>query len=694
MITQDQEMLHAVRLQNAGQLVQAEKILQKILISNPSHAYALHLLGIIAYQVGKINLGINLIEQAIHANPNVALFYSNLGEMYRKLNVLDVSIKYGHKAIALEPNSATALANLGIAYYDAQEYSTAEVYHKRALEINPNLSCALNNMGSIYKSYAKTQQAIAFYQAASAASPYLIEPLNNLSLLFLQQQEFKQALTHLNKIVSIDPNFIDAYCNLGLTFLGLEQCENAVLYFKKALQINPDYAAAFYGLAKVSLYQQDFATAEFYVQKALMLDSQQVEYYQLLANIYLEKGCYSDALMCIEKALKIDPNISNLHLSQGNIWMEMGEIDKAEAQFLKLTQDPKTEPQIYAHYCLVQLRKVKPDNVSVPALLSILKSQVSIPSNQLEYLYFALGKCYDDLGEYPEAFGAFTKGCKLKRQRINYNIAADLQFTSKLMAHFTPQLIEHLKTFANPSALPIFIVGMPRSGSTLVEQILSRHPKVHAAGELKYLNNLLKFQTLCSNVVYPENIVYFTHEIWNSIIEKYLSDFQNIAPHANYITDKMPNNFIAIGLIHAIFPNAKIIHIKRNPKDTCLSCYTKLFTQGQLYSYDLTELGQYYQCYARIMQHWRQILPKNAWLDLEYEELIKNTKTEAERLISFCDLPWHDDCLTFYQSKRQVRTASFTQVRQPIYTSSVERWRRYEKELEPLLKILPHEILI
>ena len=154
----------------------------------------------------------------------------------------------------------------------------------------------------------------------------------------------------------------------------------------------------------------------------------------------------------------------------------------------------------------------------------------------------------------------------------------------------------------------------------------------------------------------------------------------------------MPYNFIAIGLIHALLPNAKIIHVKRNPIDTCFSCYTKLFTEGQLYSYELTELGQYYQCYERIMNHWRRILPSDAWLEIEYEVMVNNLEAEAQRLIDFCDLAWEPACLTFYQSKRQVRTASFVQVRQPIYTSSVERWRRYEQELAPLINVLNRTI--
>lgn len=686
----DEAMHIATQLQSEGKLEQAETILNRILATNPSHAYALHLLGIIAYQVGKITLGIQLIEQAIQSNPNVALFHSNLGEMHRKLKAIHLSIQCGQHAIALDPNSATALSNLGIAYYDAKQYEQAEKCHKQALAINPRLSCSLNNMGSIYKAYGQTKQAIEFYQAAIAASSHFVEPYNNLGAVLLQQQEFKKAFECLRQAIILAPAFAEAHCNLGLILLGLDQCDNALIHFEKALQLKPDYAEAYYGIAKVYLHQHHFTKSEHSIRQAMMKDPQQIEFYNLLAEIYHQQGNDAEALTHLELAQSIDSTLSSLYLSKGNILMEMGEIPTAEEQFLKVTCDPTIDTRVNAHYCLVQLRKIKPDHASFHELLSIANNIQSLDLSKLEYLYFALGKCYDDIGEWTKAFAYFTEGCRLKRQRFTYTIAEQIQFTDKLINCFTQQTIEYLQGFANPSTLPIFIVGMPRSGSTLIEQIVSSHPQVYGAGELKYLNDLIQWpiKNQQTTVYYPENILQLTPEICRAITDKYISYLQHFSPDAIRITDKMPHNFIAIGLIHALLPNAKIIHVKRNPIDTCLSCYTKLFTQGQLYSYELTELAQYYQCYERIMNHWRHILPSNAWLDIEYEVVVNNLETEAKRLIEFCDLAWDPACLTFYQSKRQVRTASFVQVRQPVYTSSVGRWRRYEQELAPLINAL------
>ena len=690
MMSLDESLRIAEQLQSEGKLEQAEILLNQIVASNPSHAVALHLSGVIAYQVGKITLAIQLIEQAIQSNSHVALFHSNLGEMHRQLKAIDLGIQCGRQAVTLDPSSANAWSNLGITYYDAKQYEQAKHCHQRALAINPRLSCSLNNLGSIHKTQNDTKLAIEFYQAAISASPHFVEPLNNLGVLYLQKQEFKQAWPYLNQAIVLAPTFADAHCNFGLTLLGLEQSANALMHFEKALQLKPDYAEAYYGCAKVYLHQHNFTESECSIRKAMMLNPEQVEFYQLLADIYHEQGHYTQALMHLDQALAMDPTLSNLYLSKGNVLMGMGEISQAEEQFLKATTNSNLDTRVNAHYSLVQLSKVKPENGSLHALLSVTNDSLALSPNKLEYLYFALGKCYDDTGEWAKAFQYFTEGCRLKRQRITYNITEQIQFTDKLIHCFTQQTIEHLKAFANPSALPVFIVGMPRSGSTLVEQILSEHSHVYGAGELKYLNNLIQFpvKNQLNTLYYPENLLHLSPEICRAITDNYVASLQHHSPKAIRITDKMPYNFIAIGLIHALLPNAKIIHVKRNPIDTCLSCYTKLFTEGQLYSYELTELGQYYQCYERIMNHWRRILPSDAWLDIEYEAMVNSLETEAQRLIEFCDLAWEPACLTFYQSKRQVRTASFVQVRQPIYTSSVERWRRYEQELAPLIKVL------
>jgi hypothetical protein len=248
--------------------------------------------------------------------------------------------------------------------------------------------------------------------------------------------------------------------------------------------------------------------------------------------------------------------------------------------------------------------------------------------------------------------------------------------------------MERLRGGGNPSRLPVFVLGMPRSGTTLVEQIISSHPDVHGAGELPDLLEIAQRDIAGTGAAFPNNIPAIDKAGLAGWAADYVAGLHRRAPDARHITDKMPANFLAVGLINMMLPNAKIIHVSRNPVDTCLSCFMQLFGSGQEQTYDLAELGRYYADYARLMEHWRSVLPDGAFLDAQYEDIVADQETQARRMIAFCGLDWNDACIDFHKNKRSILTASVTQVRQPIYKSSVERWRHYEKFLGPLLDAL------
>jgi hypothetical protein len=244
-----------------------------------------------------------------------------------------------------------------------------------------------------------------------------------------------------------------------------------------------------------------------------------------------------------------------------------------------------------------------------------------------------------------------------------------------------------LRGGGDSSRLPIFVLGMPRSGTTLTEQIIASHPQVHGAGELPYLMEIAR-RDIGSGSVFPNNLHSLDRMKLTAMAAEYVTRLQRRAPGMRHITDKMPSNFYAVGLIHLMLPNARIIHVKRNPVDTCLSCFTQPFSSEQNYTFDLAELGRYYVDYFRLMQHWREVLPTGAFLDVQYEDIVADKEVQARRIIEYCGLEWNDACLDFHKNKRAVQTASAVQVRQPIYQSSVERWRKYERFLGPLLDAL------
>jgi hypothetical protein len=306
------------------------------------------------------------------------------------------------------------------------------------------------------------------------------------------------------------------------------------------------------------------------------------------------------------------------------------------------------------------------------------------------HLDFALGKAYADLKDHRRSFEHLLAGNAAKRATIGYDERAAFALFDRIEATFTRELMQAKAGGCDPSNMPIFIIGMPRSGTTLVEQIIANHPAVYGAGELQTFNNvLLTVRGPDGNSVpYPDFVPALDTDALRLIGAAYLAEVRKLAPGGKRITDKMPSNYYFAGLIKLALPNASIIHTLRDPVDTCISCFSKLFSAEQNHTYDLGELGRYYKRYERLMAHWRRVLPAGSILEVRYEDVVADLEKEGRRIVAHCGLSWHDDCLSFHKTDRPVRTASATQVRQPIYNSAVGRWRVYEQHLGPLLDAL------
>ncbi len=301
-------------------------------------------------------------------------------------------------------------------------------------------------------------------------------------------------------------------------------------------------------------------------------------------------------------------------------------------------------------------------------------------------LHFALGKAHADIGSHDSAFRHFAAANALKRRQIEYDEAARLGFFERIIAAFTPDTMRRLAGCGDPSTLPIFVVGMPRSGTTLVEQVLASHPLVFGAGEISDLDTVMKAVAGSDGTQrLPEAIATMSGEQVRRIGAQYCDRIAALAPKAQRITDKMLPNFLWIGLIHLALPNARIIHVQRDPADTCLSCFSRLFAGDLPFTYDLAELGRYYQAYASLMAHWRAVLPEGAMIEVKYEELVADFPAQARRLVDYCGLEWDDRCSAFYETRRPVTTSSAAQVRLPIYQDSIGRWQSYAPWLGPLL---------
>jgi Flp pilus assembly protein TadD len=401
--------------------------------------------------------------------------------------------------------------------------------------------------------------------------------------------------------------------------------------------------------------------------------------FNLLGALLALAGRPEEALANLNTAVALQPRHASAYSNRGNILAELGRLAEAQRDYARAVElAPRTAT---FHRNLAYAKRFVADDPQLAGLEELARDRMALDPREQIALDFALGKAFADLDDPERSFRHLLNANALRRQQITYDEAGTLASLEHMRRAFTPELIAASHGLGHPSALPVFIVGMPRSGTTLTEQILASHPKVFGAGELDHLPQAaarLWRPPLLPHAGLERNQL-------RKVAVDYLGGIGSAAPNAERIVDKMPSNFRFVGLIHLALPNARIIHVRRDPVDTCLSCFSIQFASDQPFAYDLEELGRYYRAYERLMEHWRSILPETALLEVRYEDLVADLARQARRIIAHCGLEWDENCVAFHQTARSVRTASAMQVRQPIYRSSVGRSRRYARFLAPLL---------
>jgi tetratricopeptide (TPR) repeat protein len=675
----------------AGNLPAAEDLCRQILNAVPGHAETLHLLGIIAHQAGNMPIAIDLLRQAIASDARVPLYHCNLGEMCRLAGRLDEALAAGRQALKLRPDYAEAFNNLGIAHYDRDEYDEAITHYRRAIKLSPSYAEAHSNLGKALRAKKAFEEAIPCYHRALELKPGYAEAHNNLGTALRDLKRIGEAEAAYRRALALNPIDPLTLNNLALAVKDLDRFDEALMLLSQSAAIRPDNHQTHTYLASTHLAQHKAVEARGAVERALSLAPDDADAINIMGNVLFEEGRSEQALECFRKALAKKPDLSDAHNNMGNAQKELGRFAEATESYEKaLELDPRSTG---AYFNLADAKKFKEGDVHLSAMEAMIGEGDILSETDRTQLHFAIAKAYADLERHREAFDHMLAGNKLKRGKIEYDEAANLALFDEIIATVTKKLMREKKGRGASSNVPVFILGMPRSGTTLVEQILSSHPQVFGAGELREMHEVTQAikRPDGSDFVYPGFVPSMTAKELRAFGEDYVRRVRALAPDASRITDKMPSNFYYVGLIHLAMPNARIIHTMRDPIDTCLSCFSKLFSHEQNHTYDLGELGRFYRAYERLMAHWREILPKGVMLDVRYEDVVADLESEARRIIAHAGLEWDDACLAFHRNKRPVKTASATQVRRPIYQSSIGRWKPYQDLLAPLLKELGAE---
>jgi tetratricopeptide (TPR) repeat protein len=484
------------------------------------------------------------------------------------------------------------------------------------------------------------------------------------------------------RIIATVPDCAELHFTLGNVLAALSRLGDAAINYERALVLNPNFAEAHNNLGLVLMQKGDLNGASGCYERALAIKANYVEAHNNAGIALMEQGEFNSAVAHYKRAVELKPEYAEAHNNLGIVLMEQGELDQASACYERALELKRDYAE--AHYNRAELTTVQRGDAIHNELESLSAGVDCLPEHRRPYIHFAMAKALDDIGDHARAFDQMLTGNALKRSQIDYDETQTLDVFCRICDVFQANLFDRLQGAGDPSSAPIFVLGMPHSGSTLIEQILASHPDVHGAGEMSHLHVIAHDEATS----YPAFISALDANGVRRLGEAYLARLPEIPCGKTRITDKRPLNFLHVGLIRLILPNARIIHSTRNPVDTCLSCFSKLFTHEMQFTYNLEELGRYYRHYTELMAHWRSVLPPNAMLDVSYEHVVDDCEGQTRRLLDYCGLHWDDRCLDFHKTRRPVASASAVQVRQPLYRRSVDRWRRYEQSLRPLLNEL------
>ncbi len=643
-----------MRLHQSGRLDEAEAAYRQVLDAEPRHADCLHLLGVAATQRGRHEEAVALIERAIAEKGDMAPFHSNLGTSLRSLGRLAEAEACYRRAIELKADYPDAHNHLGTTLRDLGRIEEAEASYREALRLRPEYGEAHNNLGNLLREAKRPVQAEGHYRQALRLIPpshhNIVLILRNLAAVLNDQERHNEAEAACRAALERDPAASEAQELHATTLRELNQFDLAEPAALRAIALAPEVPSHYVEQARVRQEMGRVTQAEAPCRRALTLASDDIE-----------------ALACL-----------------GGVTFDLGRIEEArKTRHLVLRRDPDN---LHRHSGYALSHTYREGDPHLAEMEALAERGAGFSDKDLAVLHFALAKAYEDIGAKDRAFGQQVLANAAHRRTFDYDEAETIGQIEKIKSVFTRSFVSSYRRGYKEANGPIFILGMMRSGSTLAEQVLASHPQVFGVGELPLFRQTLTRQS--GEVRYPDLVPRLSAPAIDALGRDYEARLRHEAPDFRRITDKFLHNFLYCGLIALSMPHARIIHTVRDPVDTCLSIYSMLFAGHHPYAYDLAELGRYYRAYQSLMDHWRAVLPEGAMIDLHYGDMVEDLEGQARRMLDHCDLPWDDAVLSFHKTDRAVRTASATQVRQPIYRSSVGRWQPAPELLRPLIEAL------
>ncbi len=640
----------AQTLLRAGRFASAELKLRAIQASAPGDVNSSRLLGAALLAQDKVQAALEVLERAVAAAPQ---FWPARTELARALRA-------------------------------AGRFEEARLALRQIVEAEPHLDRAWLAYGDVLVDLEKYPDALFAYERARLADPHRrkIEEAAGA----LKTEDRRTAEQIFREVLKLDASHVGALCGLAAVSLTVSRAQDAVRLLKHALKQTAHLPLAWRGLSQAYLAQGALPEAEAAVRRLLKIESENPNNWVVLATVYTRLMRQQDALEAFEEAARMNPGEVRLRLSIGHLNKTLGrrsECEQAYKQCLEL--DPGMGE---AYWSLADLKNYVFSDAEIASMRSLLKGDDGDDEDQA-HLHFALGRALEHKKDYGAAFAHYATGNRRRRKTVPFDIEAFENKTRRVRECFDAAFFASRSGSGCPDSSPIFIVGLPRSGSTLLEQILASHSSVEGTFELPNLLSIVREfdHADAAHDAYPEIVRTASPQRLVELGRRYVEETAPLKGARPYFIDKMPNNFSHVGLIQAILPRAVIIDARRHPMDACFSTYKQHFAEGQSFSYDLDDLGRYYRCYLSLMDHWDAVLPGKV-LRLQYESLIHDPETEIRRLLSHCSLPFEPACLSFHETRRPVRTASAEQVRQPLYTSGVGYWRHFEADLAPLRRAL------